>query len=296
MAPQRSMAKIVKTEHFKTVSSFLRALHPSDRRWQPNPECWIFRGHAKAAWPLLPAAFRSDPWVQFGGLDPTTCNEGIRTATERLFLREFGDSLDRVGLAVPGITRAALDGLLPESGVSPQWPLECLDLAALAQHHGIPTRLLDFTWHAFVAAYFAAQPVAGVARDLCVWALDGNFLQHGRRCDGIWFALAKVSRASNPNLHAQAGVFVVWTGPNQLMSLDAIVRRVAHGRIKLSSGRLFLRPPVMRKLILPRRHARNLLRELVLERITGATMYPGVDGVVRELRERTLHGRFQVRL
>lgn len=178
----------------------------------------FFGGHANAAWNLLPTAFRPEPWIELEGFDPSTANEGIRTASELLLLKEFGESLDRVGLPLPGMLRVHLDSLVAQSDVSPQWPRGYVDLAALAQHHRIPTRLLDFTRHGFVATYFAAHPdsLHGVENpeqvdDLCVWALDSTFLRLGGRCSGIWFALAKASRASNPNLHAQSGLFVVWT-------------------------------------------------------------------------------------
>ncbi len=38
------------------------------------------------------------------------------------------------------------------------------------QHHGAPTRLLDFTYSVYVAAYFALEEADG---DCVVWALDG---------------------------------------------------------------------------------------------------------------------------
>jgi hypothetical protein len=38
------------------------------------------------------------------------------------------------------------------------------------QHHGSPTRLLDFTYSAYVAAYFAAEEAE---EDCVVWAIDG---------------------------------------------------------------------------------------------------------------------------
>lgn len=43
---------------------------------------------------------------------------------------------------------------------------------------------------------------------------------------------------------------------------------------------------VLRRFVLPRSQARQLLDLLSLERVDGASMFPGADGVVRAMRER----------
>lgn len=285
------------TERFADATSFLRALHPSSERWLPGAERWIYRGHRDARWELIPSAFRDGAFAPF---DPSAFGlnrlpENARTATELLFLRRFCEGLDRAGLPIPGITRAQLNRLRPETQKSPQWPRRYVELAALAQHHGIPTRLLDFTTSGFVAAYFSALPTDCTdADELAVWAVHRDAIHHGSRCDGIWFEILRASRSANPNLHAQSGVFVAWTGPDELLCLEEIIARLAGGTIALCSGGLRLPQPALRKLVMPRSHAPDLLAKLVDERITGATMFPGVDGVIRSMREQAFHRRFEL--
>jgi len=42
------------------------------------------------------------------------------------------------------------------------------------QHHGAPTRLLDFSWSPYVAAFFALE---AATRDSAVWAVNSGNLQ-----------------------------------------------------------------------------------------------------------------------
>jgi hypothetical protein len=86
---------------------------------------------------------------------------------------------------------------------------------------------------------------------------------------------------SNPNLHAQSGVFLHTRG---FSSVGIEQKLTDLNQSRTSRG---LEPIILRRYLLPHTEARALLRLLHLEGIHAAALFPAIGGVVQAMRERT---------
>jgi hypothetical protein len=301
-----------------TAEDLLREMSPATGTlWEKSRRSpfwareWVFRGVSDANYRLQPSAFRRDAFVSFipGQISRRVDDPKVQRQLEDSFLTEFCTEADRREIEIPSdnpelrdIRRALVDYSPHEFP-----PINKLHMFALAQHYGVPTRLLDWSRHPLVATYFAVRDVALVRtkrlpgasitgeKPCAVWALDLRFVRimmaEARTNTTIDPAVYAVTApyATNPNLAAQGGLFTLVqprTGdPHPIPDVDEVLLTLAE-HVPEEWSKLV---PVLVKFTLPAKEARTALRLLEAEGVTAASIRPGIQGVVDAMRERWAH-------
>lgn len=150
---------------------------------------------------------------------------------------------------------------------------------ALAQHHGVPTSLLDWTRNPFLAAYFAASDVQSNADSIAVFALN----THETKSDLL--QIFAPERYGSTYLHAQKGVFtyVREIEPSihreRSMSLDYFEEGTVYGHER------YINKAFLRKITLPSELSDDLCMRLRSFDISRSTLMPTLDSVAEDLKK-----------
>jgi predicted transcriptional regulator len=228
----------------------------------------------------------------------------LQNEKESYILQKFFNYADKCGLKVNtnNITR---DLIHPSSQIHTELEeilYDYTEIISLAQHYGLPTGALDWSYDYKVALYFAVRDILSNshAQDCVLWALNYKFFEHQLPSNEYIINL-KIYRPeynTNPNLTAQKGLFTFlgsYIGDYE-SPLDKIISNELKHDIKdrtkeeYRDKKIITVPPylsskdtVFYKFIIPKELKSDILNELYLDGYSEEYLFPGYKGVSKHI-------------
>jgi len=263
------------TEPCSDFKDFLLKVEEQKNKW------WIYRGQQIDSWPLKHTFERACQRFGVKGND--------RFKVESNMIREFKRRIHHY------ISNIPLDDSTDE------W-------MALMQHHGAPTRLLDFTYSPYVASYFAFESATPNTK-VAIWAVNAHWCK--THLEDISEILPEKYERYRDNRKGKDfnDIFRQSTPPKLLLAINPfrLNERLAYQRgvflcpgdvttefmdnLSFYTGYDQLDTKVIKYTIPTGRNNRNTidaLDELDLMNISRITLFPGLDGFAQSFEPRTV--------
>ena len=168
---------------------------------------------------------------------------------------------------------------------------------ALGQHHGLPTRLMDWTYSPLVALHFATQNPDDLTRDGVVWCV--NFVEANKRLPRRLKAILDNEHSQTLTIDGLAAFatldafdrlasdsFVVFLEPpsldSRIMNQFALFSLMPGPDVQLGSW-LTTHQELVRKVVVPARLKWEVRDKLDQVNINERTLFPGLEGLSRWL-------------
>jgi FRG domain-containing protein len=170
---------------------------------------------------------------------------------------------------------------------------------ALGQHHGLPTRLLDWTYSPYVALHFATASVERFDRDGAVWMIDyvrvheqlPEKLRDALDAEGANVFTTEMLAEVAPrvrDLHGLSGDgFALFVEPPsfdaRIVNQYALFSLLSSPQVSLDSW-LASREELWHRVVIPAELKWEVRDKLDLANVTERVLFPGLDGLTSWLK------------
>jgi hypothetical protein len=267
---------------------------------------YIFRGHQDFNWELIPTAFRD--------LNSNEENNSLNVlkSGNGHFLPELTDFINFVrGLNSLGykieddsfklINSTLIDDKYKAFELIEDFPKpEQLKELALAQHYGVHTRLLDFTFNPNKAIFFATEKIKHPSKEdnskIGIWAIPERLIEICQ--EDFYLKRIFVEGFQNNNMVAQQGLFInyfrgrsidenLFNKEGKIKSLD----KYLFDYTKSSDNERLINEKIGKPSLftLSNRVAWHVLKRLEILNINWMTIQPDLDGIKKEVERKKIN-------
>jgi hypothetical protein len=291
-------------------------------------ENYIFRGLENVEYDLVPSSLRQEEKNgkiikkidKFYNHSQLYDNSIYQTLKEIVVLKKFLNLADKSGLKVPynHKLRLIMDNVVDNDLINSllnnnTWPDdEYFEIISLAQHYGLPTIALDWSYNYKTALYFATVGCLwkkNKDNDCVLWALNYQIFEKyfskeegTQRLNNCPLYIYRPQYHLNPFMAAQKGLFTFWrekVGSAEInrTPLDEKIEKLMDGQLRDMCGIESLekmKKEIMKndikllyKFIIPSKFKEKILKELNIEGCSEEYIYPGYSGVVSSIKNST---------
>ncbi len=246
------------------------------------------------SWTELQDALYASSWKEpLGRFRPSFAFRGLSRADHPL-----RTSLSRLGGATRELERHILRNFRKYAQLEAVPQDSIWNWLAVAQHHGLPTRLLDWTYSPFVALHFATERIDQYEDDGVIWCVDYRAtneslpqqLKNILADEGSDVFTAEMLMRAAPTLQEFDALarepFVAFLEPpsldDRIVNQFALFSLLSSPDVRLDRW-LLEHPRAWRTVLIPASLKWEIRDKLDQANITERVLYPGLDGLSRWL-------------
>ena len=226
----------------------------------------------------------------------------LQNEKEDYILQKFFNYADKCGLRV-NTNNWTRELIHPSSQIHSEFEKLFYDyneIMSLAQHYGLPTRALDWSYDYKVSLYFAVKDILSKSdtQDCVLWALNYKLFENQQSKNKyiINLNLYRPEYNTNPNLTAQKGLFTFlnyyfgdYESPLDKIISDELKQDITdRSKGEKNNKQIITVPPnlsskdtVLYKFIIPKELKAEILKELYLDGYSEEYLFPHVINEVK---------------